>query len=159
MLMLEKALEKSETDRASLEKELRQLLQGGGGDVGMHEQRDLVKTKQTAIPAPSRGRDAIDVGSLPLFNTRTDDAAATALAALACLVTAGLISYLQGTIGGGVTGGMGGALLVMCGLMGFVLSVVCLFKFFLYLFGANSEHAVNQVRVHDTLLRAVESVS
>lgn len=137
VLMLEKALEKSEVDRASLEKQLRELMAGGGGGAktSINMQRDL----------PNTSARRPDVGSLPLFNTRTDDIASTAMAALSCLLTAGLVSYLQDTLGGGVKGGMSGAIIVMCGVMGFVFFVVCLFKFFLWAFGANSPDVLNQV--------------
>lgn len=57
--------------------------------------------------------------------------------------------YLQQSLGGG---GMGGAFVVMCGLVGFVLSVVVLFKLFLYLFGANSDEVL-KVRLALSIFR------
>ena len=119
------ALEKSECDRASLEKQLREL-QGVG-------------IPRAAASAPGERDLAAPMGSLPVFNTRTDDIGVVALAALGCLIMSGGIMYLQRSLGGG---GVGGAFVVMCGLVGFVLSVVVLFKSFLYLFGANSDEVL-----------------
>lgn len=125
VLMLEKALEKSEIDRAALEKQVRELL-------------GAAAPKQREVTDETRP----EMGSLPIFNTRTDDIHTTAMAGLGCFVVAAGIGYLQRLLG--VGGGIGGALMVMSGLAGFVLFVVCLFKFFLYLFGANSEEVLQQ---------------
>jgi hypothetical protein len=123
------ALEKSESDRASLEKELR-MLQGADG---------APRAAAGSYPGDSRALDLQD-SSLPVFNTRTDDTGLVALAALGCFSLAGVVMYLQHALGGnGIGGAIGGALVVGSGLIGFVLSVVVLFKFFLYLFGANSD--------------------
>lgn len=131
MLILEKALERSECDRAALEKQLRDLLPGAAA----------TNPAEPSLAQSSASRPPI--AGLPFFNTRTDDIASTAMTAMACLVAAGLVSYLQQTFG--VSGGLGGALTVMCGLVGFVFFVVVLFKFFLYLFGANSDEDFNLV--------------
>jgi hypothetical protein len=125
ILMLEKELEKSEIDRAALERQVRELL-------------GAKAPKQRELPSETR----LEVGSLPIFNTRTDDIHTAAMAALGCFVTAASILYVQRMFGFG--GGVGGALVVMSGLTGCVFFVVCLFKFFLYLFGANSEEVLRQ---------------
>lgn len=122
------ALEKSESDRASLEKELR-MLQGAGS-----------APRAAAASSPDDGPASdFPAGSLPVFNTRTDDTGVVALAALGCFSLAGGVMYLQHSLGGS---GVGGAFVVGSGLIGFVLSVVVLFKFFLYLFGANSDEVL-----------------
>ena len=112
------ALEKSESDRASLEKELR-MLQGADG---------APRAAAGSYPGDSRALDLQD-SSLPVFNTRTDDTGLVALAALGCFSLAGVVMYLQHALGGnGIGGAIGGALVVGSGLIGFVLSVVVLFK-------------------------------
>ena len=134
MVMLENALLKSEKERAALQRQLRDAgleSRPTEGDVEEHSSRSMPLAQ-------------LDGGSLPFFNTRTNDIAATATVALSSFFLVGIMSYLQATIGGGFNGGIAGALVVASSLVGFVFFVLCLFKVFLYLFGANSDHVMRQ---------------
>lgn len=136
MLILEKALEKSECDRAALHKQL--ILCRGTPEIF---------SKATNLSEPSLDKTCASrppIGGLPFFNTRTDDIVSTALVALGLLAVAGLIRHLQQTVG--LRGGVPGAVTIMCALLAMVFSVVVLFKIFLNLFGANSDDLVNQVQ-------------
>ena len=136
MLILEKALQKSECDRAALHKQL--ILCRGTPETF---------SKAAKLSEPSLDKTCASrppIGGLPLFSTRTDDIASTALVALGLLAVAGLLRHLQQAVG--VRGGVAGAVTIMCALLGMVFSVVLLFKIFLYLFGANSDDLVNQVQ-------------
>ena len=134
MVMLENALLKSEKERAALQRQLR--------DAGLESrptEGDVEEHSSRSTPLAQ-----LDGGSLPFFNTRTNDIAATATVALSSFFLVGIMSYLQATIGGGFNGGIAGALVVASSLVGFVFFVLCLFKVFLYLFGANSDHVMRQ---------------
>ena len=136
MVMLENALLKSEKERAALQRQLR--------DAGLGSRPAEGDVEEKAHNSRSMPLVQLDAGSLPFFNTRTDDIAATATVALSSFFLVGIMSYLQATIGGGLNGGIAGALVIASSLVGFVFVVLCLFKVFLYLFGANSDHVMRQ---------------